>query len=78
MRFLEPRYSRLPLRSHPQLRTLRGCRGAGQTPDNFPMQGASTYGLERMPNVEPSVAALILSPDEALRPHARCPAHNAG
>ncbi|XP_042562141.1 LOW QUALITY PROTEIN: uncharacterized protein LOC122131476 [Clupea harengus] len=37
------------------------------------MQGASTYGLERMPNVEPSVAALILSPDEALRPHARCP-----
>lgn len=37
------------------------------------MQDASTYGLEAMPSIEPSVAALVLSPDEALRPHARCP-----
>lgn len=37
------------------------------------MRDASSYGLECMPNIEPSVAALVLSPGEALRPDARCP-----
>lgn len=37
------------------------------------MQDASSYGLQRMPSIEPSVAALVLSPNEALRPDARCP-----
>lgn len=37
------------------------------------MQDALTYGLQQMPNIEPSVAALVLSPNEALRPDARCP-----
>ena len=35
------------------------------------MQGASSYGLDRMPGIEPTLAGLILSPDEALRPDAR-------
>ncbi|MEQ2277717.1 hypothetical protein XENORESO_006589 [Xenotaenia resolanae] len=30
-------------------------------------------GLDRMPAVEPVVASLIVSPDEALRPDVRCP-----
>ncbi|MEQ2164448.1 hypothetical protein GOODEAATRI_006745 [Goodea atripinnis] len=30
-------------------------------------------GLDRMPAVEPAVASLIVSPDEALRPDVRCP-----
>ncbi|MEQ2163527.1 hypothetical protein GOODEAATRI_031164, partial [Goodea atripinnis] len=30
-------------------------------------------GLDRMPAVEPAVASLIMSPDEALRPDVRCP-----
>ncbi len=37
------------------------------------MQGASRYGLDRMPSMELALATLILSPDEALRPDARCP-----
>ena len=37
------------------------------------MEDASSYGLGNMPNIEPAVAALVLSPDEALRPDARCP-----
>ncbi|KAL2099504.1 hypothetical protein ACEWY4_003898 [Coilia grayii] len=37
------------------------------------MRDASAYGLQRMPGIEPSVAALVLSPNEALRPDARCP-----
>ncbi|KAK0138999.1 hypothetical protein N1851_024478 [Merluccius polli] len=37
------------------------------------MSAASSYGLDRMPDIEPSVAALVLSPGEALRPDARCP-----
>ncbi|XP_073732565.1 uncharacterized protein [Misgurnus anguillicaudatus] len=37
------------------------------------MQDAPTYGLQNMPNIEPPVAALVLSPNEALRPDARCP-----
>lgn len=37
------------------------------------MQDASTYGLQNMPNIEPTMAALVLSPNEALRPDARCP-----
>ncbi|MEQ2289660.1 hypothetical protein AMECASPLE_035494 [Ameca splendens] len=30
-------------------------------------------GSDRMPPVEPSVASLIVSPDEALHPDVRCP-----
>ncbi|XP_074505795.1 uncharacterized protein LOC141775954 [Sebastes fasciatus] len=37
------------------------------------MQNADTYGLGKMPAVEPSIAALIVSPNEVLRPDARCP-----
>lgn len=37
------------------------------------MQDAPVYGLQNMPNIEPPVAALVLSPNEALRPDARCP-----
>lgn len=37
------------------------------------MQDAPAYGLQQMPNIEPSMAALVLSPNEALRPDARCP-----
>ncbi|CAL8269035.1 unnamed protein product [Boreogadus saida] len=37
------------------------------------MQNAAQVGLGRMPSVEPAIASLILAPDEALRPNARCP-----
>ena len=37
------------------------------------MQDAPKFGLGRMPAIEPTIAALIVSPDEALRPDARCP-----
>ncbi|CAL8310464.1 unnamed protein product [Boreogadus saida] len=37
------------------------------------MQNAAQVGLGRMPAVEPAIASLILAPDEALRPNARCP-----
>ena len=37
------------------------------------MHDAARVGLERMPDVEPDIASLILSPDEALRRGARCP-----
>ena len=37
------------------------------------MQDAAQVGLGRMPPVEPAIASLILAPDEALRPDARCP-----
>ena len=37
------------------------------------MQNAAQVGLGRMPPVDPVIASLILAPDEALRPNARCP-----
>jgi len=37
------------------------------------MQEAGSYGLDRMAPVDPTIASLIVSPDEALRPDARCP-----
>ncbi|XP_062279213.1 uncharacterized protein LOC133984014 [Scomber scombrus] len=37
------------------------------------MQDAAKFGLAHMPAVEPTKAAVIVSPDEALRPDARCP-----
>lgn len=37
------------------------------------MQDAASFGLDRMPSVEPAVASLIVPPDEALRSDARCP-----
>ncbi|XP_068583377.1 LOW QUALITY PROTEIN: uncharacterized protein [Cebidichthys violaceus] len=37
------------------------------------MQDAAKFGLARMPAVEPTIAALIVSPEETLRPDARCP-----
>ncbi|CAL8378857.1 unnamed protein product [Boreogadus saida] len=37
------------------------------------MQNASKHGLDRMPAVEPTIASLIVAPEEVLRPNARCP-----
>lgn len=37
------------------------------------MRDAASYGLGPMPGIEPTLAAIIVSPDEALRPSARCP-----
>jgi len=37
------------------------------------MQDPAKVGLGRMPPIEPAIASLILAPDEALRPDARCP-----
>ena len=37
------------------------------------MQDPAQYGLGCMPPVEPAIASLILAPDQALRPDARCP-----
>lgn len=37
------------------------------------MQDAPKFGLGHMPAVETAVASLIVAPDEALRPNARCP-----
>ncbi|KAK0136266.1 hypothetical protein N1851_027838 [Merluccius polli] len=49
----------------PQTDPGHGCMAA--------MQDAAQVGLGRMPPVEPALASLILAPDEALRPDARCP-----
>ena len=37
------------------------------------MQNASKHGLDRTSAVEPTIASLIVSPEEVLRPNARCP-----
>lgn len=37
------------------------------------MHNAAGAGLDRMPGVEPAIASLIVSPDEALRQSVRCP-----
>ncbi len=37
------------------------------------MQDTTKFGLGRMPTIEPTIAALIVSPDETLRQDARCP-----
>jgi len=37
------------------------------------MQVAGSYGLDRMAPVDPTIASLIVLPDEAFRPDARCP-----
>ncbi len=37
------------------------------------MQDPETVGLDSMPPIESSVAALIVSPDEVLRENVRCP-----
>ena len=37
------------------------------------MQDAAKFGLAYMPAVEPAIVALIVLPDEALSPDARCP-----
>ncbi|XP_074533298.1 uncharacterized protein LOC141796211 [Halichoeres trimaculatus] len=37
------------------------------------MHNAAGAGLERMPDVEPAIASLIVSPEESLRPAVRCP-----
>jgi len=62
-----------PCYSHPSSlgtghTTLKGSKGR---------QDASAHGLDRMPNIEPAVAALVLTPGETLRPDARCPGHSA-
>ncbi|XP_047454133.1 uncharacterized protein LOC125016013 [Mugil cephalus] len=52
-------------------RTLSHATSDGRT--LAAMQDAPRFGLGRMPAIEPPIAALIVSPDEALRPDARCP-----
>lgn len=37
------------------------------------MNNAAEAGLDHMPAVEPAIASLIVSPEEALRPTVRCP-----
>lgn len=37
------------------------------------MHNAAEAGLDRMPAIEPAIASLIVSPEEALRPTVRCP-----
>ena len=37
------------------------------------MQDAEKWGLSCMPPIEPSIAFLVLSPDEGLKPDACCP-----
>lgn len=37
------------------------------------MQNAPQFGLGHMPSVEPAIASLIVSPEEALRANPRCP-----
>lgn len=67
--------------SAPYIAELQRCwavprRFAHRTSDDRAlanMQDAATYGLGSMPGVEPTLAAIIVSPDEALRPDARCP-----
>ena len=48
-------------------RPSQDCRAMGA------MANAAQLGLDRMPAVEPAVASLVVSPDEALRTDARCP-----
>lgn len=67
--------------SVPYIEELQRCWADPRRLSNHPsdcralanMQDALNYGLDCMPNIEPSVAALVLSPGEALRPDARCP-----
>ena len=37
------------------------------------MANADSYGLDRLALIEPAIASLVVSPDEALRTDARCP-----
>ncbi|KAE8291436.1 hypothetical protein D5F01_LYC11041 [Larimichthys crocea] len=37
------------------------------------MRDADQYGLDQMPSIDASITSVIVSPDEALRPDARCP-----
>ena len=37
------------------------------------MADAESHGLADMPAIDTCIAALVVSPDEALRPHPRCP-----
>ena len=37
------------------------------------MANADSYGLDRLAPIEPAIASLVVSPDEALRTDARCP-----
>ena len=37
------------------------------------MPNASKHGLDRMPALAPTIASLIVAPEEVLRPNARCP-----
>ncbi|XP_030293378.1 uncharacterized protein LOC115593839 [Sparus aurata] len=67
--------------SKPYIEELQRCWGdpkllSHHTSDSrnlAAMQEAGSYGLDRMAPVDPTIASLIVSPDEALRPDARCP-----
>ncbi|KAL2095682.1 hypothetical protein ACEWY4_007830 [Coilia grayii] len=65
--------------SSPYIEELQQCWADPSRQSHLPtdcralaaMRDASAYGLQRMPGIEPSVAALVPSPNEALRPDAR-------
>ncbi|XP_033987890.1 uncharacterized protein LOC117483621 [Trematomus bernacchii] len=67
--------------SEEYLRELHACWRDTKTLSRFSsdartlaaMQDPARVGLGRMPPIEPAIASLILAPDEALRPDARCP-----
>ncbi|KAE8291462.1 hypothetical protein D5F01_LYC11070 [Larimichthys crocea] len=67
----------LPSRFHHLSHTSLNFRGVGRTPRLSralaAMRNADQYGLDQMPSIDASVASLIVSPDKALRPDARCP-----
>lgn len=70
----------LPLFLFPlqETRGLHACwRNTGGvsriSPDGRALAGMHEAGLERMPNVEPTIASLIVSLEEALQPTVRCP-----
>ena len=76
-------HNHLPSEFHPLCHTLTNFRSAGQTPRHYStyrdcralaaMTDAAQYSLDQMPAIDASIASLIESPDEAVRPDARCP-----
>ncbi len=61
------------------LRELHACWRDNKTLSHATSDGwtlaamQAKFGLGRMPAIEPTIAALIVSPDETLRQDARCP-----
>ncbi|CAJ1069780.1 LOW QUALITY PROTEIN: uncharacterized protein LOC114481864 [Xyrichtys novacula] len=53
--------------------TRAGSRMSADARTLAAMHNAAAVGLDHMPAVEPAIASLIVSPDEALRRETRCP-----